>query len=227
MNAPHQRFAFDTVFDGGQSAAVPLRAKRFYDAAEVEQIRAESFAAGERQARESAEGLTAVALADIAQAVAHALPTLAACAHAHREGAAELALVAAQAIAGAALERFPEAPVRAAMEALAREIEAAPRLVVTVSEGGFDRAKAALDQAVDACGFAGQVSVKRSPEAAPAAFTFDWGEGRAAFDPQASAVRIGEALREALAAEGLHAEPLPPSPAPLAPTFPASEADHD
>jgi flagellar assembly protein FliH len=51
--------------------------------------------------------------------------------------------------------------------------------------------------------------VKTDPNLAGAAFTFDWGEGRAAFDPQAAAQRIAVALEEALSAEGLHAEPLP------------------
>jgi flagellar assembly protein FliH len=48
-----------------------------------------------------------------------------------------------------------------------------------------------------------------------AAFVFDWGDGRAAFDPVAASERVGEALAAALAAEGLHAEPpmLPFSPA--------------
>ena len=45
-----------------------------------------------------------------------------------------------------------------------------------------------------------------------AAFTLDWGEGRAAFDPEAAAARVAAALDEALAAEGLHAEPLLPTP---------------
>jgi flagellar assembly protein FliH len=44
-----------------------------------------------------------------------------------------------------------------------------------------------------------------------AAFTLDWGEGRAAFDPQAAADRVTRALETALAAEGLHAEPLIPA----------------
>ena len=44
-----------------------------------------------------------------------------------------------------------------------------------------------------------------------AAFLFDWGEGRAAFDPAAAAGRVAAALEAALAAEGLHAEVhLPP-----------------
>jgi flagellar assembly protein FliH len=42
----------------------------------------------------------------------------------------------------------------------------------------------------------------------PAAFVLDWGDGKAAFDPQDAALRVAAALDAALAAEGLHAEPL-------------------
>ena len=43
---------------------------------------------------------------------------------------------------------------------------------------------------------------------APAAFSFDWGDGRAAFDPDEATRRVAEALEAAIAAEGLHAESL-------------------
>jgi flagellar assembly protein FliH len=44
----------------------------------------------------------------------------------------------------------------------------------------------------------------------PCAFTLDFGDGQAAFDPAEAARRVTEALESALAAEGLHAEPLIP-----------------
>jgi flagellar assembly protein FliH len=133
-----------------------------------------------------------------------ALSTLA---HDHRAGSARLAMAAARRIADAALDRFPEAPALAALDALAREVEAQPRLIVRTSPARLDRLEAALTQASDAAGFAGRLVVKADPTLPPAAFLFDWGEGRAAFDPQAAAERVAIALDEALAAEGLHAEP--------------------
>jgi flagellar assembly protein FliH len=45
----------------------------------------------------------------------------------------------------------------------------------------------------------------------PAAFLLDWGDGRAAFNPDDAAARVTQALEAAIAAEGLHAEPLVPS----------------
>ena len=66
--------------------------------------------------------------------------------------------------------------------------------------------------AAQACGFAGAIVATADPGLPLAAFTLDWGEGRAAFDPEAAAARVAAALDEALAAEGLHAEPLLPTP---------------
>ena len=217
MNQPLARFSFDTVFDGeGVVIASTPRPKRSFTAEEVEAIRAQAYAEGERSTTALAEAQAAQALQSIAAAVGQALPLLAHAAHEHRVGSAELALAAARKIADAALERLPTAPAEAALDALAREIEAAPRLVVRTSPELAERMQAALDTVAEACGYAGQVTVKGEPDAAPAAFLFDWGEGRAAFDPDKAAERVAAALSTALAAEGLHAEPL----------IPVQDADH-
>ena len=56
--------------------------------------------------------------------------------------------------------------------------------------------------------------MRADPNIAPAAFVLDWGDGSAAFDPDASAARVAHALEEALVSDGLHAEPLPDPTAP-------------
>lgn len=213
----HTPFAFDTVFDDAGSVAFqPPPRKRAWNSNDVEQIRAAAFAEGERSAIAQAETQFADALADIASAVRAAMTTLAGVAHEHRVCSAGLALAAARSIADAALARFPDAPVAAALESLAREVEAQPRLTVRVAEGLQQRVQAALDQTAEAIGFTGQIIARGDVQLPPAAFVLDWGDGKAAFDPQAAAERVAAALDAALAAEGLHAEPL----------IPASEADH-
>lgn len=207
-------FGFDTVFDdAGAVAYQPPPRRTAYTGAEVEQIRAEAFAEGERSVMARAE---ADAQADIAAAARAALTALARVAHEHRQQCAGLALAAARAIAGAALDRFPDAPATAALEALAREVEAQPRLVIRVAPGLEARVQAALDHTAESIGFAGRITARADAALPPAAFVLDWGDGKAAFDPQAAAQRVTAALDAALAAEGLHAEPL----------IPASEADH-
>lgn len=211
MNAPgtSRPFLFDTVFEGGR-VIEPVRPKRSFTLEEVEAIRQEAFAAGERSATAEAERAAANALAQAVELVRHALGSLTQVAHDHRTGAAQLAAAAARKIADAALERFPHAPAEAALQALAREVEAVPRLVIRCAANDPARLEADLKRAAEAAGYPGLVVLKAEPGPASAAFVIDWGDGRAGFDPAAAAERIGAALDAALASDGLHAEPLLP-----------------
>lgn len=198
-------FTFDTVFDGGR-VIEPVRPKRVFTPEEVEAARAQARAEGERSAVARAEAEAAAALADAARSIRAALDALKALAHEHRVASAELALACGRAIAGEALARFPEAAATAALESLAREVEAQPRLIVRGAPDAAERLGQALARTAEAIGYAGAVQVKADPALPPAAFAFEWGDGRAAFDPQAASARVGEALAAALASEGLHAE---------------------
>ena len=211
MSDTHAKFGFDTVFDhSGEVTFAAPRPKRSYSVEEVEAISQAARAEGERAALGSIAARQADALASIVAACGQALPRLAEVAHAHRIGSAELALACARAIAAAALDRFPQAPVRAALEALAREIEAAPRLVVTAEPELADGLQKALEDAATASGYQGSILVRTDAGLASHAFTLDFGDGSATFDPEAAADRVAQALHAALASEGLHAEPLIP-----------------
>lgn len=212
-----KKFAFDTVFsDDGAVVSQAARPKRMYAAAEVEQIKAQAFADGQRSTVALAEQQTAQAVSEISRACSQALGALARVAHNHREASANLAMAVGRKIADAALECFPQAPVAAALADLAREIEAKPQLKVRVAPDLVERVQAVLEQTAQGCGYPGQIIVSDDPALPPAAFSLNWGEGKAEFNPEAAAERIAEALDTALAAEGLHAEPL----------ITESEADH-
>jgi flagellar assembly protein FliH len=211
---PHIKFGFDTVFDSdGEVSSGPPVVKRVYLPAEVEEIRARAYAEGERAA--DARGVSA--LAEISRSCAAAMGSLARVAHDHREASAGLALAVGRKIADSALDRFPEAPIAAAMAELVREIESRPVLKVQVATGLVEPVEAVLRATAEAMGYPGSIMVTADTSLPRAAFAFDWGEGRATFDPQASAERVAAALETALAAEGLHAEPL---------TTSESETDH-
>ena len=218
-DAAPRPFVFDTVFDGDRVVVAP-RPKRAYSPEEVDVLRAESYAEGERSSLARTEAEAAAALAEVARAAHAALDALTRIAHEHRTAAAELALAAGRKIADAALDAFPQAPAQAALTALSRDLEATPRLLVNVAAADAHRLDAALKQAADKAGFGGQIVLKADPAMPKAAFIFDWGDGRAAFDPVAASARVGDALAAALAAEGLHAEPpmlpFPPATPPIA-----------
>ena len=206
-----EKFGFDTVFDsGGNVARSTPRPKRFFTADEVEVIRTRAFADGEQKALGEMSSVQARALADIARAADQGLGRLAQVAHAHREGSAELALACARAIAGEVLAMFPRAALESALASLAREIESEPRLVVSVSPDLAPDLETALSATAAASGYAGQILVRPDSALAGAAFTLDFGDGAASFDPDAAAERARAALRAELATEGLHAEPLAP-----------------
>lgn len=211
MAGPLEKFRFDTEFDaqGGIAFQAP-RPKRMYSAEEVEQIRQKAYAEGERAALGSIAAQQQLALGAMAAACHQALPRLAEVAHEHRVTSATLSLACARAIAGAALERFPEAPVQAALATLAREIEAVPRLAVTAAPELAERLQEVLSEMAASVGYPGAIQVQAEPGLPPLAFSLDFGDGHAAFDPEAAAARVTAALEAALAAEGLHAEPLIP-----------------
>ncbi len=219
--ATSRKFTFDTEFDGDTLPTNNIY-KRLYTAEEAERLIAAARVEGEAAAMQTIEAQATRALLDLAVSTRAALPALAAAAHDHRTGAAELALAAARQIAGAACDRFPEAPLQAALAALSREVEATPKLVLKVSPDLLDRLQAALKETADSIGYGGQIVAKADPALPPAAFVLEWGDGAAAFDPAEAAVRVAAALEGALAAEGLHAESL----IPLPPSAPAPEADH-
>jgi flagellar assembly protein FliH len=203
-----QKFTFDTVFEDNGRVITPVRPKKAFTPEEVEAIRKEALAEGEHSAMAIAQGAQAMALQQIAAAAHSALGGLAMVAHEHRAGSARLAMAAARKIADAALDRFPEAPVAAALDALAREIEAVPRLVARCAPAQEDGVRAALEQAAHNAGYPGQIVVRADPALPMAAFVLDWGDGSAAFDPIGASARVAQALEEALAAEGFHAESL-------------------
>jgi flagellar assembly protein FliH len=207
----HKRFTFDTVFDDRGGMSAPARVKKNFTLEELEEAKAEAYAAGEQSAVAQAEREAAMALNTVGQAIHSAFSTLAAVAHEHREGSAMLALACGRAIADAALDQFPEAPTQAALVALAREVEASPKLTVWVASHLVERTQAALETTAHAIGFPGQILARADANLPAAAFLLDWGDGRAAFDPTDAAARVTQALEAAIAAEGLHAEPLLPA----------------
>lgn len=201
-------FAFDTEFDA--SGAV-LRAgdyrplKRAYSPTEVEVLLEQARAETRALVSAEIEGVRSRALNDMATALASAMPHVLAQVRGHREQAAELALATGRLLAARALEGLPRAALQAALDGLAREIDAAPRLVVAMA--GLDEAtRAEIEALCAAAGFTGVVRFQEAPAQelsmlASAAFVLEWADGRAAFDFDDAFARLEAAVRAALSAE--------------------------
>ena len=206
-------FAFDTEFDAAgvvvRSGAAFRPIKRAYGPAEVDALVAQARLEARNAALAEVESIQAMALSAIGQALAAAAPALAQVAQQHRQQAAELALAAARVVSASALDRYPEAPLQAALEALGQEIDASPRLVIRTGDL-TEATHARIQQLCADAGFSGIVAFRTEPAMAPAAFQLEWADGRAAFDPEEAFARMGEALNSALATEAGHAENLTP-----------------
>ena len=203
-------FAFDTEFGAGGTvlSSVAFRPmKRAYLPAEVEALVAQARIEAREAALAEVETIRALAVSAIGQALSSGLPALAEVAQAHREQSAALALAAARVIAAAALDRFPAGPLQAAIETLAQEIDASPRLLVRAA-GLDDEARELISRICADVGFTGVVAFHEQPGPA-AAFALEWADGRAEFDPDGVAARLTDALNSALAAEAGHAETIP------------------
>src|SRR5437588_63211 len=77
---------------------------------------------------------------------------------------------------------------------LAREIEAAPRLVVTAPADLVELLEPVLAEAAHGIGYPGQLVMRAAPDLLGCAFTLDFGDGAAAFDPMAASERVTAAL---------------------------------
>lgn len=205
-------FAFDTEFDASgvvlqTSAFRPT--KRSYAPLEVDALIAQARMEAREEALAESANVQAMALSAIAQALDAAIPALTQVAHAHREQSADLALSAARVVAASALDRFPAAPLQAALEALGQELDSSPRLVIRTGDLD-DATHARIEKLCSDAGFSGVVAFRNEPAMPAAAFQLEWADGRAAFDAAEAFARIGEALHSALAAEAGHAETLTP-----------------
>lgn len=209
---PSRPFAFDTEFDASGVVVRPSSfrpARRAYLPAEVEALVAQARAEARETALAEAESLRAMALSTLAQALAAGAPQLAEAVRRHREDSAALAMAAARVIAGMALERMPTGALASALQALAQDIDASPRL--SVAAAGLDEdGRAEVARLVEQAGFSGALNISDLPGAPTAAFLLEWADGRAEYDPQACAARVADALTAALAAEAGHAETIQP-----------------
>lgn len=203
-------FIFDTEFDAAGDVVRPSTwqpMKRSFAPAEVEALVAQARLEARQQALAEVEALRADALSALAQSVAHAAVTLNTVAETHRRQSAELSVAAAGVLASAAFDRFPRRPLEAAIEQLAQEIDASPRLLVRAS-GLDETARAHIEALCADAGFSGLIAFREDAGAPAAAFALEWADGRAEFDPEGVAARVTAALEAALAAEAGHAEPL-------------------
>ncbi len=204
MNA--SRFMFDTEFaPDGTIVREAGRAVALFTQEEVEAACAQAHAAGKADALVQAEKRTGDAYAALAKAVERLLSGLEREAVALREEAAALALCAARAVAGEALDRFGAERAEAIISEAMDSLRHGPRLIVRLPAPMADLMLPRLEAAAARAGFAGALLVRPDPALKAGDVSLDWTDGLIAHDRDAAFRRVDEIVQGALAAP--HAEP--------------------
>jgi flagellar assembly protein FliH len=191
-------YAFDTVFDANGDVLREGARARLYSCEDVEQERANAFAAGREDEANRAARETAAALSAIAAAARDLADRTGADRRATMHDAARLALAAARKAAGAALERFGETRVSAALEDAFEAFVSAPRVVLRVAPQLAD-ARARLESIARDHGFDGAVIVRADPAVRIGDVVLDWGDGAIAHDSAEALAQIEALVMAALA----------------------------
>lgn len=203
---PLAKYDFDRVFgDNGHLVSAPaLRQKRSFTPQEVEEIRQNAQNQGEDSAIARAQMAQAVALQSLTSVVREGLSGLQNAIMQHKQVCVQLALVCAQKIAAEALDQFPQAPLKAALEALDKEIDNAPRLVITLPHAD-EALQAHAHGAASLSGFSGAIVFRQDASMQKGAFEIVWPDGHADFNPERVYKALDEALRESLSSQTYHA----------------------
>lgn len=177
-----RKYLFDTDFDAPAAEAaaprpVPLARDVREQRAREDQARADGFAAGRTAALDEAASRGAEAVERIAARLTAALDDASALAAQLNEDAAELALAAANLLAGPAAPPRFAAHVRERLAAIIADQVGQPRIVVSVAPEMRPHVQAAADHVVGDALYAGRVDVVADAALAGNDLRIDWKTG--------------------------------------------------
>lgn len=180
------KFMFGTDFrEGGRRAA---------GEADITAARAEGFRDGEIQGRQQGEAQLVALAGQIARAADRLLAQDDARAVAVEEQAAQVALAAARALAGAALAEKPMAEIEAAVRECLVHARLAAHLVVRVHESAVEAVEGLLKRLAQHSGYAGRLIVLGEPDIAAGDGRIEWADGGVAIDRQLLSQQVEQAV---------------------------------
>lgn len=192
MSEPHSRFNFEVEFTpSGDVLKGPDR--KFFSREEADQIAAKARSEGEKRAE--AKGFAAVD--KVAAQLSPVQAQLAAAATTLRQEAAELAMIAARKIAGAALDRNGEEAAAAAIANAVRQLKGNPVVIVSVAPDSIPQIERRLEQ-LRRHGIGATLQFVGDPKAKSGDWHVSWGEGATGFSRDAVAAAIENALKARL-----------------------------
>lgn len=188
-------YEFEPMFGAGDGATRPARRKTLTDD-DLAAAHAEGVGQGIAEANASIERASAESLRAIASLMQMMLGRLASEAQSLRVDAAEIALAAARAVAGAALDEFGSHAVEDIVATAVAQLRDVPRLVVRVSPELAPNIEASLINAAREAGFSGELAVRADPEAQNGDAVLDWAGGTITHDRAAAFEVIEQAVQK-------------------------------
>lgn len=200
MSDGFKRFAFDREFAAdGTVLRDGDKVKRVFTEAEAQEL---ADAAAE-QARHSEEAQAAAAVADAMRQISGRMQAviarLDAESEALREDATRLAIAAARAIAGEALQAYGEDTITACAREALDDLRAEPRIAVRVAPHLADAIAERLYAEAEKLGLEGAVLVRADEEVAAGDCVLEWRSGAVERTAADIETRIADAVRKWLA----------------------------
>ncbi len=183
------RFTFGTDFrEGGRRAA---------GEAEVAAARAEGLALGREEGRRDAEHQLNGLLAQLARSAERLVAHEAAHAAEVEARAAYVAIVAAKALAGAALDERPLAALENGLRECLAQARQAPHLVMRVNDAAVEAAEGLVKRLAQEMGFAGRLVVLGEPDIAPGDGRIEWADGGFVIEAERLKLLVDQAVATA------------------------------
>lgn len=185
-------FLFSTEFSAeGDVLSGPTR--KYFSREEADQLAAQARADGEARAKQATEAKGFASVDRIVVTLAPVAAQLSAVAEQLRADAAELAMIAARRIAGAALDRQGEEAAAVAIAEVVRQLKLNPAVTVAIAPDSIPAVERRLEQ-LRAKGVGASVSFAPDPKAKPGDWRVEWADGSTGFSRDAVEAAIDKII---------------------------------
>jgi flagellar assembly protein FliH len=201
-----QKFNFDRVFTGDGKATEPKpHPRRNYRADEVEAIRAESYAAGERSAVAKTEQLAAQSIGVVAANVEGVLSTLRAELDVIRDQSTRLAAAIARRFVCHMIDKAPELYLERCIEECLDVMHREPDITILIPSGSPVSFKQRLAGMAEDRGLSGSLRIEEGASAKAVTCRLNWRTGGAEISLDDALSRMDQIIEDHICAlSGAH-----------------------
>jgi len=208
MTEPLPKFDFDRVFSAdGEVLRDGERVKQLLTAGEVEQVRQQAFEDGENSETSKAANVQADAVRAVASQMQLILARLETESETLRQQSAQLALITAKKLAGAAIAANGRDTIAEFCRSVMTDLRGEPRFNVHCAEEVAGPVAEVLESTAAEAGFEGAVVVRANLDMTGADCRLEWGSGSVERSQNDIEVKIDALIADWLTAPEENAEP--------------------